>query len=331
MQRIKNWQLRHIARAWPIYFIKLKFGVKILRKCLILALVLLVLPALLYLYNDKFADKILDIPPQINQNVHKTVILADGDGTLHQLALEDATLGYLAAEMPATAPADALRAQAVAVRSFAWAEQLAAGQVCADSGHCMAYLSAEERAAKWGAVAAEYEELLEQAVADTAGVMLAVDGQAVKAYFSAACGGRTETAENLWGGTGYWPAVDCPWEGEAAVPGSVYYTRDELAGLLGVPADDVPLLCLAQEFDGRVCRVTLGRKSWRGAEFRALLGLKSTRFNWLGAADGVLFTSVGYGHGVGLCQAGAQGMARAGYSWRQILAHYYPGVDITKT
>lgn len=331
MQRIKNWQLRHIARAWPIYFIKLKFGVKILRKCLILALVLLVVPALLYLYNDKFADKILDIPPQINQNSHQTVILADGDGTLHQLALEDATLGYLAAEMPATAPADALRAQAVAVRSFAWAEQLAAGQVCADSGHCMAYLSAEERAAKWGAVAAEYEELLEQAVADTAGVMLAVDGQAVKAYFSAACGGRTETAENLWGGTGYWPAVDCPWEGEAAVPGSVYYTRDELAGLLGVPADDVPLLCLAQEFDGRVCRVTLGRKSWRGAEFRALLGLKSTRFNWLGAADGVLFTSVGYGHGVGLCQAGAQGMARAGYSWRQILAHYYPGVDITKT
>lgn len=331
MQRIKNWQLRHIARAWPIYFIKLKFGVKILRKCLILALVLLVVPALLYLYNDKFADKILDIPPQINQNSHKTVILADADGTLHQLALEDATLGYLAAEMPATAPADALRAQAVAVRSFAWAEQLAAGQVCADSGHCMAYLSAEERAAKWGAVAAEYEELLEQAVADTAGVMLAVDGQAVKAYFSAACGGRTETAENLWGSTGYWPAVDCPWEGEAAVPGSVYYTRDELAGLLGVPADDVPLLCLAQEFDGRVCRVTLGRKSWRGAEFRALLGLKSTRFNWLGAADGVLFTSVGYGHGVGLCQAGAQGMARAGYSWRQILAHYYPGVDITKT
>lgn len=331
MQRIKNWQLRHIARAWPIYFIKLKFGVKILRKCLILALVLLVVPALLYLYNDKFADKILDIPPQINQNSHQTVILADGDGTLHQLALEDATLGYLAAEMPATAPADALRAQAVAVRSFAWAEQLAAGQVCADSGHCMAYLSAEERAAKWGAVAAEYEELLEQAVADTAGVMLAVDGQAVKAYFSAACGGRTETAENLWSSTGYWPAVDCPWEGEAAVPGSVYYTRDELAGLLGVPADDVPLLCLAQEFDGRVCRVTLGRKSWRGAEFRALLGLKSTRFNWLGAADGVLFTSVGYGHGVGLCQAGAQGMARAGYSWRQILAHYYPGVDITKT
>lgn len=327
MLRIKIWQRRHIAGALSVYFIKLISGVKILRKCLMLGAVLL---ALALLYNNKFTDKILDIPPKISQNSHKTVILAGADGSLHQLPLEEATIGYLAAEMPATAPGEALRAQAVAVRSFAWAEQLAAGQVCADSGHCMAYLSADERAARWGAAAAEYEALLEQAVADTADVVLAVDGQPVKAYFSAACGGRTETAENLWGGTGHWPAADCHWEGAAVVPGSVYYTRDELAALLDVPPDDVPLLCLAQEFDGRVCRVTLGRKSWRGAEFRALLGLKSTRFNWLGAADGVLFTSTGYGHGVGLCQAGAQGMARAGYSWRQILAHYYPGVDITK-
>lgn len=299
-----------------------------MRKYLILAALLLV--ALALLYNNAFGDKILDIPPGINQNEHKTVIFEDADGDLQQMALEDAVLGYLAAEMPAAAPADALRAQAVAVRSFAWAEQLAAGRICGNSGHCMAYLSAGERAARWGSAAAEYEALLGQAVADTEGVMLAVDGQVVKAYFSAACGGRTETAENLWGGTGYWPAADCLWEGETAVPGSVYYTRDELAGLLGVQPDDVPLLCLAQEFNGRVCRLTLGRKSWRGAEFRVLLGLKSTRFNWLGAADGVLFTSVGHGHGVGLCQAGAQGMARAGYSWQQILAQYYPGVDIKK-
>lgn len=293
-----------------------------------LLLIIIVLGATAWWWqNNDGADKIWDLPPKIAQNNHKMVNLVRPDGT-YRLDLEEAVVGYVAGEMVAEAPMDALMAQTVAVRSFAWAEQQAAGQICGDSGHCMAYLSAEERAVRWGDRAEEFEERVRKAVSGTAGQMLQVAGQPVKAYFSAACGGRTETVENLWGGQGMWPAADCYWEGSAAVVDSVFVPRGKLAEKLGVSADDVALLCVAQEFDGRVCRVSVGRKNWRGADFRALLGLKSTRFCWLNGAEGLWVTSVGYGHGVGLCQAGAVGMAEAGWGWRDILGHYYAGVEI---
>lgn len=272
-------------------------------------------------------DQIMDLPPKIAESGRKMVNLRVG-GAVTVLDLEEAVVGYVAAEMAAAAPEEALKAQAVAARSFAWAEQLAAGEVCGDSGHCMAYLSVEERKERWGESFAKWEAVVRQAVADTAGVVLQVGGEPVKAYFHAACGGRTETVDNLWGGEALWAAADCYTEGDAGVVAAQYFTRAELAEKLGVPEADVPLLCIEQEFDGRVCRVSMGRKSWRGADFRAALGLKSTRFNWLNGAEGVWFTSVGWGHGVGMCQAGAVGMAEAGCGWCEILAHYYPDVKV---
>lgn len=309
-----------------IFLENTKNGVGRVRKCLIAVLVAIGLVCAAK-GMDLGSWQIMDLPPKIAENNCKMVNLVC-EGGVYRLDLEEAVVGYLAGEMSAAAPMEALRAQAVAVRSFAWAEQAAAGQICGESGHCMAYLSAEERAARWGEKFDEYEERLREAVRDTAGEMLLADGVAVKAYFSAACGGRTETVDNLWGGKALWQAADCYWEGNGAVLSSVYFSREEIAEKLGVAAADVPLLCVAQEFDGRVCRVSLGRKSWRGAELRNLLGLKSTRFCWLNGAEGVWFTCVGHGHGVGLCQAGAVGMARAGWGWREILAHYYPGLVV---
>lgn len=273
----------------------------------------------------------LDIPPKIADKSQNMVILQGADGVKRELSLEEAVVGYVAGEMAALSPQEALKAQAVAVRSFARAEQTAAGGVCTDSGHCMAYLSVEERHERWGEKFTEYEERVRQAVSDTDGEVLTKDDEPIKVYFHAACGGRTETVDNLWGGEAKWSAADCYWEGaDGAVLSAVYFTKEELAEKLGVAAEDLALLAVADEFDGRVCRVTLGRKSWRGAEFRSLLGLKSTRFTWVEGAEGVWFTVSGYGHGVGLCQVGAVGMAKQGYDYREILGQYYPELAVSK-
>lgn len=275
-------------------------------------------------------DRILDIAPKIAEEKQNMIVMKTGDGEKQVMALEEAVVGYVAAEMAATAPEAALRAQAVAVRSFAYAEQAAAGEVCGDSGHCMAYLTVAERQERWGDNFDKYEASVRRAVEETAGEMLLSDGEVVKAYFHAACGGRTETVDNLWGGVPKWSAADCYWEGaDGGRLSAVYFDKKDLAEKLGVAEADLALLSVAEEFDGRVCRVSLGRKSWRGAEFRTLLGLKSTRFSWVEGAEGVWFTVVGHGHGVGLCQVGAMGMAKSGYDYRHILAHYYPELTIS--
>lgn len=279
----------------------------------------------------KSGRQIWDIPPKIAEPPRRMLMLKiNADEPAVQIDLEEAVVGYLAGEMPALAPLEALKAQAVAARSFAFAEMSAAGEVCADSGHCMAYLSAEEREERWGKNFAAYEEKLRRAVQETAGELLLADGVPQKAYFHAACGGRTQTVTEVWGGAAKWPAADCFWEGaDGAVLSGCFFAKAELAAKLGVAEADLPLLRVSAENpDGAVSRVSCGRLSWRGTEFRSLLGLRSAKFSWLATAEGFWFTVQGYGHGVGLCQTGAQGMARQGYDYRQILAHYYPGLIV---
>lgn len=165
-----------------------------------------------FIFDIEFGQ-ILDISPKIAESPHRMVRLCLKDGTVCDMDLEEAVVGYVAAEMSAVAPTEALRAQAVAVRSYAWAEQRAAGEICADSGHCMAYLSYEERCARWQDKAEEYEEKLRRAVADTSGEMLYFDGTVAKTYFHAACGGRTALVSSIWGSEDKWESADCYWEG----------------------------------------------------------------------------------------------------------------------
>ncbi len=248
------------------------------------------------------------------------------DGTAEELPLEEALLGFLAGEMSPEDPPAALAAQAVAARSFVYARDLAAGEVCDDSAHCLAYLPEAARRERWGINFAAREAKLREAVEATADLMLLKDGAVQPAYFHAACGGMTENAADCWGGDVQTAAVPCFWEGGAGGSLSAcFWPKAELAAKLGVTEAELALLEVrAASASGRVQRLSCGEKSWRGTEFRSLLGLRSTDFNWLATAEGYWFTTQGWGHGVGLCQAGAVGLAGQGCDFRQILAYYYP-------
>ena len=263
-------------------------------------------------------------------NLRHTADAADAENNQQQIDIEEAVVGIVAAEMPAAYPEAALQAQAVAARSFVYCRNLAAGEVCDDSAHCLAYLDEQGRKELWGCDFADYEANVRQAVRDTEWQVLAIDGQPVAAYFHAVCGGMTENSADCWGGEDRWEAAPCFWDGGAAKAlSSSFWPKDELAAKLGVDEADLALLVVtAHTGSGRVARVTCKNKSWTGAEMRSLLGLNSTAFAWLATAEGFLFTVQGYGHGVGLCQAGAAGMAARGYDYQQILAHYYNGAAL---
>lgn len=251
------------------------------------------------------------------------------EGTTEEIALEDALVGFVAAEMPASYAEAALQAQAVAARSFVMSRYLADGEVCDDTAHCLAYLDEDARRQRWGLGFAANEEKIRAAVVSTAGQVLLRDGEPVAAYFHASCGGMTESMKAVWGGTELYPAAECYWDGGAADGQARFLTRVEMAELLELDEVSLPLLCVtARSASGRVREVSCGSRHWSGSEFRSLLGLSSTNFNWLNTAEGFLFSVWGHGHGVGMCQRGAGGMAAAGYDYRGILQVYYGGCTV---
>lgn len=256
----------------------------------------------------------------------------NGETTAENIDLEEAVIGFVAAEMPAAYDDQALAAQAVAARSYAWQKYQAEGEVCDNSAHCLAYLDEAARRERFGKSFAEYEAKLRTAVESTAGLILLQDGQPVPAYFHACCGGQTESAAVCWGGQSYYPSAACYWDNLAgSTAGSVsssFWPKETLAERLQVTPAQLALLYVAATTpSGRVKEVRCGSQSWSGNDFRQLLGLNSNRFSWLEAKEGFWFTTLGSGHGVGMCQQGAGGLAAQGYDWRQILAVYYAGCE----
>lgn len=245
-----------------------------------------------------------------------------------EIDLEEAVVGFVAAEMPAAYGEEALSAQAVAARTYAWQKYQSTGEICDDSTHCLAYLDEAERRKRFGSSFGEYENKIRQASEATAGLVLAKDGQIVPAYFHACCGGQTESSAACWGGSSYYPAAACYWDTACPVNSS-FWPKEQLAERLQVSTSQLALLYIAQNTpSGRVKEVRCGSQRWTGSDFRQLLSLPSTNFAWLEAKEGFWFTTLGSGHGVGLCQQGAGGLAAQGYNWRQILAVYYAGCDI---
>ena len=236
----------------------------------------------------------------------------------------------VAAEMPASFDAEALRAQAVAARTFALANTRHADQgadVCTDSGCCVAYLDEAALRERWGDGYDAYTAKIRAAVADTDGLYLLYDGQPIQAAFHASSLGYTEDSGNLWSPLPYLVSVDTPEQPED-VPGlvtDVMVTASELVKALGFTPSRDPgawLESVQPDSAGRVGAITVCGRTYTGAQVRSALGLRSTAFTVLWEDRAFRFTVSGHGHGIGMSQYGAQAYALAGMGFRDILAHY---------
>ena len=271
------------------------------------------------------------------------------DGEVRAMPLEDYVAGVVAAEISPAFPPDALRAQAVAARTYA-AYKMQAGSppavhkgadVCDDYRHCTAYTDlAATASARWGGKAEAYEDAIEQAVRDTAGEILTVDGKPIVAVFSAAAGPKTEAAKDVWGSDIPYlqsvvsPGGDaCPkYNAEVTVPAGEFREKVKkafpTADVSGAP--DTWFKASERSDAGGVRAVKLGGVRVEGTAVRELFGLNSTNFTLTTTGDSITFHTVGYGHGVGLSQYGAKYMAEHGSGYQDILTHYFTGAKITK-
>ncbi len=267
-------------------------------------------------------------------------VRVQADGTILELTMKEYLWRVVAAEMPASFETEALKAQAVAARTYTFwkMEHPTANHpdadVCSDINCCKAYITPEAAAANWGTAAAAYAQKIAAAVADTDGLAVLYEGKPIDAVFHSSSAGRTKDAVAVWGGTvPYLVSVDSP-EG-TEVPNyvtEVSVTPEEFrAAFLGAhPEGDLsggpeswfgPL-----SEDGS--RRTVGGVVVKNTELRALFGLRSATFTAVASAERILFTVTGYGHGVGMSQYGANALAKQGKSFEEILTWYYTGTTV---
>ena len=274
----------------------------------------------------------------------QTLRVLQRDGTVTEMTMGDYLWCVVAAEMPASFEAEALRAQAVCARTYAlWrlnaqSHKEDGADVCADSACCQAYITPEDAARKWEANAQPYSQKIAGAVADTDGQVLTYGGAPIQAVFFSSAAGSTAGAEEVWGrALPYLVPVDSP-EGDE-VPNyhsTVSLTADEVRALaegagLGCDLSGEPsgwFTDIVRSASGRVASLKLGGAELSGGAARSLFSLRSTSFDVTEQDGAFTFSVTGYGHGVGLSQYGANALAKQGKGWREILAHYYTGAEL---
>ncbi len=284
-------------------------------------------------------------------------------GKMSEMPLEEYVRGVVAAEMPASFGTEALKAQAVAARTFVVRRMRQFGgpgcaahpgaDVCTDHLHCQAWISGDELRRRLSYLEYyAYARKIASAVESTAGKIVTYQGKPIEAYYHSASGGSTDNSEDVWStAVPYLRAVSTRFEAsEPSFQQRVEFTIDDLERKLGVKLRqrkvstykvagkdvqvvaeekmDRPIEVLGASQAGRVKEVRIGDKVFSGYSLRELLGLRSTKLTYQVAGDKVYFVTTGYGHGIGMSQYGAEAMARAGKTYVDILKHYYTGTEV---
>ena len=247
--------------------------------------------------------------------------------------------------MPANFELEALKAQAVVARTYTIYKMINGSKhdganICDSASCCQAWISKEDRLEKWNDEDKEKNwKKIVSAVEQTKGKIITYDNKPINAFFHSNSGGTTENAENVWGGTGYPYLQTVATVGEDAYSqysSEVVFTNEEILQKIKEYHQDISIdfsndseiQILENTESGRVKKIKFGNIEIPGTEARIIFGLKSAMFTIEKSNENVKFKVLGYGHGVGMSQTGADSLAKQGYNYEEIIKHYYTGVEI---
>jgi len=287
----------------------------------------------------------------INGDIHKIRLYDQQSSQVLELGLEEYVVGVVAAEMPASFELEALKAQAVAARTYAVKrlqvpdprvkELNAQADLSSDPNINQAWISDSEMKKRWGQwnYSANRQKII-QAVEATAGKVAVFGGQLIDPSYHASCGGNgTENSGDVWKyQIPYLQRVQCNKHLTANHEEVLALSIKEFSQKLDVNIGAVPaskifgyskaLQVKEKTSSGRLKAVSYGGRSFTGSELRSRLGLKSTLLEWKIEGTTINLMTRGYGHGFGICQYGAWALAEEGKTHHQILSHYYQGISI---
>jgi len=270
-----------------------------------------------------------------------------------KMSLEEYLLGVVAAEMAANFEIEALKAQAVAARTYAYgrmkkmyaangADVHKGGDICTDPGHCQAWISKDDALKKWGESNGQKNwDKIKRAVDETKDIVILYENKVINPLYHANSGGATENSENVWEG------VEVPYlksvksEGEDACSDYEVVTAFKQEDFISAIKSEIPDLKIEGENiideieilnrtdSERVDKIKVGDVTLKGTDFRRILDLRSTNFSIEEGEDGEInIITIGHGHGVGMSQWGANHLAKNGKDFEEIIKYYYKGVTL---
>lgn len=266
-------------------------------------------------------------------------------GKIKNIPLEKYVLGVVLSEMPAAFNEEALMAQSVLARTYVISKKLKScskseGADICDSTHCQVYTDPEEKKSQWGNKADEYYEKIKSAVEKTAGLIVSYEGVLIEypQYF-AISSGKTEEAESVFSiDIPYLQSVESPGEEEAPKYESTQtYTKSNFVNIIknNVSGSNLTtgniestINILSRNVGDTVKEIKVGDSILTGIEFRQIFGLNSANFTINFEGNNVIIDCIGYGHGVGMSQWGANAMAKNGSDYKEIIKHYFQGSDV---
>ena len=270
--------------------------------------------------------------------IHTPVWIRFPDRGKEQVELDTYLVGVVLAEMPAEFETEALKAQAVAARTYTAKAMKTGGKhgdgsVCTNASCCQAYIAEDTYLSEGGTE--ENLEKVRNAVLNTSGYVLTYEEELIEATYFSCSGGSTEEAAAVWGTDyPYLRAVSSPGEETAAhFSDTVCFTAAQFQEKTGCSLTGDPAGWFETEAytpGGGIDTIVICGKRYTGVQLRQMLGLPSTAMTISAEGDTITIVTRGYGHRVGMSQYGADAMAVTGCNFIEILAHYYPGTELSR-
>lgn len=273
-----------------------------------------------------------------SQEPYINLYLSEEDKIL-KMKLEEYICGAVAAEMPALFEMEALKAQAVCARTYTVRKMLkeqkykGGADVSDNVKECQAYVSPERFKERHPYNYKKYEDKIYQAVKETRGIIMIYEGEPIDALYHSACGGKTAGAEEVWHNEiSYLKSVKCGYctlSPRYESRQTITYSQMRKAWNIN---EEIKSVNIAEKTEsGRARKIKINNHIIIEANlFRQKLELPSTWWEFKNEKKELIIKSRGYGHGVGMCQYGANGMAIEGYNYKEILEHYYQNVKFYK-
>lgn len=320
----------------------------------ILFTITLLIPALLVLpfsedrVNGKLGENLQSSSPeavpvdssQLESSV-EVAVYRMSKNQIDEIPLERYVVGVVASEMPADFELEALKAQALTARTYIVRQMTSSNQLGVPEGANVTdtvthqvYKSEADLKKIWEPEDYEWKlRKVQEAVIATKGQILTYDGTPIDSTFFSTSNGFTENSEDYWSNSyPYLRSVESPWDVKESPKfnNQVIMTVSEFERKLGVKLSGSKIGEIIERTEGnRVAKVNINGKTLSGKDIREKLELKSSDFSWVMKGNQIVINTKGNGHGVGMSQYGANGMAKEGKTYDQIVKHYYQGVKIS--
>lgn len=316
----------------------------------ILCSLILIIPTMLVLafQGEKEEQSINSTSVQTSNYISEVTVPAEditvsvfrtGPEMIEEVDFEDYIIGVVASEMLPSFSMEALKAQALAARTYIIKHLLNPtemnvpnGAMVTDTVMHQVFRNDEDLREFYGK---DYEwnmARITEAVQATRGQIITYEGEPITASFFSTSNGYTENSEDYWTNTfPYLRSVESPWDSH-----SPKYSTEKVISTsafqqaLGVtlPGDGSVGEIIDRTEGGRVATVNINGKTFTGREIREKLDLDSSDFQWRRTGHNIVIETKGWGHGVGMSQYGADGLAKEGKNYQEIIQHYYTGVQI---